>query len=122
MQWVILGTGSDDGLVWSNALGWDEITYDVFSDEEKAKYQLPINGVWFNKENCDNSIKIKELLCLKHNMEDVSLACMFHIYKNMNETMKDKLHNIERVYEGMHDDIINYLFELAQKLNIVMVI
>ena len=55
MLWVILGVGSDDGLVWSNEYGWTENSYDVFTDEEQKRYTLPINGVWFNKDDMEKS-------------------------------------------------------------------
>lgn len=122
MQWVILGTGSDDGLVWSNALGWDEIAYDVFSDEEKAKYQLPINGVWFNNDDMENALKVKELLCLRHCFEDFSLLDMLEIYKKIDKDMLKRFNNIKRVYEDADCELEDYLFELAQKLKLVVVL
>ena len=81
MLWVILGVGSDDGLVWSNEYGWTENSYDVFTDEEQKRYTLPINGVWFNKDDMENALKGKELLCLRHCFEDFSLLDMLKIYK-----------------------------------------
>jgi hypothetical protein len=38
---------NDAGLAWSNECGWvDDDSYDLFTEEEKAKLNLPIEGRW----------------------------------------------------------------------------
>lgn len=45
-QYIIENT-QDCELVWSNQLGWTEgFFYDVFSEEEKQVFNLPIEGKW----------------------------------------------------------------------------
>lgn len=43
MRWVIL---NQDGYGWTNESGWCEAQYDVFTDEERASFSLPIDGEW----------------------------------------------------------------------------
>ena len=45
-KWVIVNT-EDDTLTWSNSEGFtygDD--FEVFSDEEKEQFHLPIGGEW----------------------------------------------------------------------------
>lgn len=49
-RWIIVGPSE---LLWSNDLGWVDrlIDADIFTDEDKAEYALPMYGYWKEIEN-----------------------------------------------------------------------
>ena len=45
MNWIIVNV-EDDTLCWSNIWGWTTDDFDTFTDKERAKLNLPIDGEW----------------------------------------------------------------------------
>lgn len=47
MKSFVIENKSDSDLLWSNELGWTEgCFYDVFNEEQKKIFNLPIEGQW----------------------------------------------------------------------------
>jgi len=46
----VIRNKNDLSLAWSNEFGWvDDGGYDLFTESEKEKLNLPIEGVWYRK-------------------------------------------------------------------------
>lgn len=45
MSWIIVNI-HDSALAWSNEFGWVEDMFDTFTDEQKQRLHLPIEGEW----------------------------------------------------------------------------
>ena len=48
-NWIIVAKHTDDGerLYWNNAIGWVDLgSADFFSDDERQRLNLPIDGEW----------------------------------------------------------------------------
>lgn len=114
MNWVIIGKGADEGLLWSNSLGWVENAYDVFTDEEKRVLRLPVGGAWCSQVDISNSIKIREILFNANICTcDNSFVDMLNIYKQLEDKYKNILLKTERVFEKIDKELEKVIVDIA---------